>query len=325
MQAVELGYSPIGPPIMSVYFYYLNGLLIDTGQHHMQRHALDAIGDLTVRQILLTHHHEDHSGNAAAFQKKTGAPVRGHILTASKLRKGYRIRLYQHLIWGRTAPVGMATLDNSIHSDPYALVPVETPGHSKDHVVFLEKNFGWLFSGDLYIGERIKFFRSDEDLDAQIHSLQKVMRLDFDTLFCAHNPCPKNGKRHIHYLAHLKMMAAVQPALSGAISKTINMPKESTAEEIASAYMEGWKLGLKAVAIYRDGSKRLQPVNTDTKTGNKKKSASEESIPARPFRRWCCSRPADRTGCRRRCPDRCSSWRRIRAAWRRGRTPRRKG
>ena len=81
------------------------------------------------------------------------------------------------------------------------------------------------------------------------------------------------------------MMAAVQPFISGAISKTINMPKESTAEEIASAYMEGWKLGLKAVAIYRDGSKRLQPVNTDNKTSDKKKKAQTKSLRARPFRR----------------------------------------
>jgi len=73
---------------------------------------------------------------------------------------------------------------------------------------------------------------------------------------------PRSGKRCIHYLAHLKMMAAVQPFISGAISKTINMPKESTSEEIAAAYMEGWKLGLKAIAIYRDGSKKLQPVST---------------------------------------------------------------
>jgi len=74
---------------------------------------------------------------------------------------------------------------------------------------------------------------------------------------------PRNGKRFIHYMAHLKMMAAVQPFISGAISKTINMPKESTAEEISAAYMEGWKIGLKAVAIYRDGSKKLQPVSTN--------------------------------------------------------------
>jgi len=94
---------------------------------------------------------------------------------------------------------------------------------------------------------------------------------------------PRNGKRCIHYIAHLKMMAAVQPFISGAISKTINMPKESTTEEIAAAYMEGWKLGLKAVAIYRDGSKKLQPVST--KKHKDTKASAEVSAPARPFRR----------------------------------------
>jgi len=93
---------------------------------------------------------------------------------------------------------------------------------------------------------------------------------------------PKNGKRHIHYMAHLKMMAAVQPFISGAISKTINMP---TTEEIMAAYMEGWKLGLKAVAIYRDGSKKLQPVSTDRHKDARAKAAAEASIPMRPFRR----------------------------------------
>jgi len=96
---------------------------------------------------------------------------------------------------------------------------------------------------------------------------------------------PRNGKRFISYLAHLKMMAAVQPFISGAISKTINMPKESTAEDIAAAYMEGWKLGLKAVAIYRDGSKRLQPVSTKKHKDVKAKASAEASAPARPFRR----------------------------------------
>ncbi|MCX5646601.1 MAG: vitamin B12-dependent ribonucleotide reductase [Phycisphaerae bacterium] len=96
---------------------------------------------------------------------------------------------------------------------------------------------------------------------------------------------PKNGKRFIHYMAHLRMMAAVQPFISGAISKTINMPKESTAEEIMAAYMEGWKLGLKAVAIYRDGSKRLQPVSTDKHKEEKAKTSAEAPMPARPFRK----------------------------------------
>ena len=96
---------------------------------------------------------------------------------------------------------------------------------------------------------------------------------------------PRNGKRCINYLAHLKMMASVQPFISGAISKTINMPKESTTENIAAAYMEGWKLGLKAVAIYRDGSKKLQPVSTKKHKDTKAKAPAEASTPARPFRR----------------------------------------
>ena len=73
---------------------------------------------------------------------------------------------------------------------------------------------------------------------------------------------PYRGKRSIHYLAHLKMMAAAQPFISGAISKTVNMPHECTVEEIRDTYVQAWKMGLKCVAIYRDGSKRSQPLNT---------------------------------------------------------------
>ena len=73
---------------------------------------------------------------------------------------------------------------------------------------------------------------------------------------------PGNGVRSIHYKGHLMMMSAAQPFLSGAISKTVNMPADATPEEIIQTYLEGWKLGLKAIAIYRDGSKRTQPLMT---------------------------------------------------------------
>ena len=76
---------------------------------------------------------------------------------------------------------------------------------------------------------------------------------------------PRAGARTIHYNGHLKMMGAVQPFISGAISKTINMPAEATVDEVAEAYVTAWKLGLKSVAIYRDGSKRVQPLNTGRK------------------------------------------------------------
>ena len=95
---------------------------------------------------------------------------------------------------------------------------------------------------------------------------------------------PQNGERSIHYMGHVRMMGAVQPFISGAISKTINMPEESTVDDVTDAYIESWRLGLKAVAIYRDGSKRAQPLNT-SKSGDKKESAASEKIVYRPMRR----------------------------------------
>src|SRR5262245_41523828 len=76
---------------------------------------------------------------------------------------------------------------------------------------------------------------------------------------------PANGERSIHYMGHVRMMGAIQPFLSGAISKTVNMPEAATADGIETVYLEGWKLGLKAIAIYRDNSKRSQPLSTGKK------------------------------------------------------------
>jgi ribonucleoside-diphosphate reductase alpha chain len=101
----------------------------------------------------------------------------------------------------------------------------------------------------------------------------------------------QNGTRFIHHMGHVKMMAAVQPFISGAISKTINMPEESTVEDIMNAYVESWRLGLKAVAIYRDNSKRVQPLSSGTGKGEKKALAAApqtnviEKVVYRPVRR----------------------------------------
>jgi len=87
---------------------------------------------------------------------------------------------------------------------------------------------------------------------------------------------PAKGTRSIRYTGHLRMMAAVQPFLSGAISKTVNMPKDCTVEEIREVFLSGWRMGLKAVAIYRDGSKISQPLNL------KKKAKAKAEAPAKP-------------------------------------------
>ncbi|HEY8897488.1 MAG TPA: vitamin B12-dependent ribonucleotide reductase [Niastella sp.] len=95
---------------------------------------------------------------------------------------------------------------------------------------------------------------------------------------CA-NKCGKKGVRYIHAHGHIRMMAAAQPFLSGAISKTINLPNEATVEEIADAYMMSWQLGLKACALYRDGSKLSQPLSNKS---DKKKKTEEETTENKP-------------------------------------------
>jgi len=108
---------------------------------------------------------------------------------------------------------------------------------------------------------------------------------------------PMNGTRSIHYRGHIKMMAAAQPFISGAISKTCNVPNDATPEEIADVYMDAWKLGIKAVAIYRDGSKRTQPLNT-----SKEKPAPDKTgVAASPAEETAALAPPKAV--RRRLPD----------------------
>jgi ribonucleoside-diphosphate reductase alpha chain len=103
-----------------------------------------------------------------------------------------------------------------------------------------------------------------------------------------------NGTRSIHYMGHVRMMAAAQPFLSGAISKTVNMPTDVSPDDIADTYVQGWKMGLKAIAIYRDGCKRTQPLNTSASKSDTKSPEARSTLEyvgkavgleARPFRR----------------------------------------
>ena len=117
------------------------------------------------------------------------------------------------------------------------------------------------------INEIIKYIDENETIEGAPFLKEK----DLPVFDCAFKPL--NGARSIHYSGHLKMMGAVQPFLSGAISKTVNMPEEASVDQIQEAYIEAWRLGLKALAIYRDGSKRSQPLNTSLKEEGENGSA----------------------------------------------------
>ncbi len=89
---------------------------------------------------------------------------------------------------------------------------------------------------------------------------------------------PRNGTRTISHMGHIKMMGAVQPFISGAISKTVNLPETATVDDVMDAYVEAWRHGVKAIAIYRDGSKKVQPLSTSTAPSNSKKATAEPQV-----------------------------------------------
>ena len=102
---------------------------------------------------------------------------------------------------------------------------------------------------------------------------------DYPVFDCA-NKCGKKGERYIHAHGHIRMMGATQPFISGAISKTINLPNEATVEEIADCYMLSWQLGLKACALYRDGSKLSQPLSNKSDSKKSDEVDAEEATSA---------------------------------------------
>src|SRR6478736_3597182 len=120
----------------------------------------------------------------------------------------------------------------------------------------------------------IEKFDTIEDVEGKGEIIRSGLKEEhlpvFDCAFKAYR-----GKRSINYMAHLKMMGAAQPFISGAISKTVNMPSECTVVDIRDAYVQAWKMGLKCVAIYRDGSKRSQPLNTKRTNAGGDKTATE--------------------------------------------------
>jgi ribonucleoside-diphosphate reductase alpha chain len=131
------------------------------------------------------------------------------------------------------------------------------------------------------------------DEEEMIEGAPGLAEEHLDVFDCAFKP--RNGARSILPMGHIRMMGAVQPFISGAISKTVNLPTDASVADIEDAYIQSWKLGLKAVAVYRDGCKRTQPLNTSSETHKEKLAAELREAAAQPVRR--------------RLPSECSSFR----------------
>jgi ribonucleoside-diphosphate reductase alpha chain len=125
------------------------------------------------------------------------------------------------------------------------------------------------------IQDIVEYVEDQETIEGAPHLKDEHLAV-FDCAFK-----PQRGARSIHYLGHIRMMGAAQPFISGAISKTVNMPADATIDDVTEAYLEAWRDGLKAIAIYRDGCKQTQPLNTGKAATEVAPNATVEARPTR--------------------------------------------
>lgn len=192
----RFGYAPIGKPLLSVYCYLIDDVLIDTAQRNCKRKVLQTFESEQIDKILLTHWHEDHSGNTQKLAARHNAKVYAPVQRVQKLIKGFKVLPYERFLFGKIRPITekINPLPETIITKKHILTPIFTPGHSTDHTVYLEEDKGWLFAGDLFVGVEIKFFRKGEEFWPQVASFKKVLNYDFDVIFCGHNPRLADGK-----------------------------------------------------------------------------------------------------------------------------------
>ena len=188
IQRFRFGYHPFGVPKLHVNVFWVDGLLIDTGQRRMRTSVLKTLKGLEVNQIFVTHHHEDHTGNLNQLVGYFKCPVWGSKRCAELMEKPPPISLPQWVFWGPNTsfkPIKFGT--DYLETEQYRFEWIPISGHAEDMVALYEPNQGWLFSGDLFVYHYISYFLKEESMWTQIQSIKKVLTLDVEWFFCSHH------------------------------------------------------------------------------------------------------------------------------------------
>ena len=195
---LRFGHKLIGRPKLLVYLYYIDGLLIDTGQSKLRSRILRETQELEVDQMLITHYHEDHSGNILPLKERYQCTVYASDSCSQMMKDPPKISWVQKMTWGDREPVAdLKPVGPELRTPKYHLEVMPIPGHSPDMIALYEPNRRWLFSADLYIHSYIGYFLRNESILEQINSLKMALKLDIEILFCSHQPLLSNPNEHL--------------------------------------------------------------------------------------------------------------------------------
>lgn len=193
---------------MDIHVFLTDGLLIDTGPLTLMQDYLPFFESADYDKVILTHHHEDHTGGARWIQEHREAPIYIHPSAIELCAKDGEYPLYRQLVWGQRPAFQAKPLVNTFQSRTCSWEAIHVPDHAFDHMALLNHNTGTLFSGDLYVTPRPKIMLSFESAPVIMESIRKVLTYDFAEMYCCHVGYVKNGKemlrKKLDYMENLR-------------------------------------------------------------------------------------------------------------------------
>jgi len=193
---------------MHVYYYLINGLLIDTGPSSLADQAMAFFQTHTIDQVFLTHIHEDHAGMAYWLEENKKVPIYLHPGSVGDALREPELAPYRLDIWGRRRAFTAAPMPDTISTEEYIFDVIDSPGHCPCHKTLFLRDKGWLFSGDLLSVLKPTTVFHEENLSQMIQSIKIIMELPFHTVFCTHTGILSKGRelftRKLNYLQQIQ-------------------------------------------------------------------------------------------------------------------------
>lgn len=217
----EVARSYLGREIYTTGFFLVDEMLVDCGPTNSLPTLKKLFAEIAPARVLITHHHEDHTGNAA-YLRENNAAVFAHPEAASALAQVSRdIPFYRNLVWGRPKPIEFERIPEVVTGKSCALEVIHTPGHSHDHVCLFDRKKQWLFTGDLYLASYLRYLRDDEDIYEIMNSLRKLIALRPKVLFCNHRGPIENAEEALS--KKLAFVERLRDQVQDAVRKGISL------------------------------------------------------------------------------------------------------